>query len=227
MRHRHREGTLLAVELLGHAIRYRGRPARLTTLRDIAARKATEARLAHQATHDALTGLPNRALFLDRLAQALARARRDARPSARSSSSTSTASSRSTTPSATPPGTTCSSRWRAGCARACARATPLARFGGDEFALLLDDVGDLPGAGRVAERLLAATRAPLPVAGRALVVTLSVGIALRADPADTPAALLRRADAALYRAKGAGRATYAAFDPALDAAPATVRADGP
>ena len=111
VRHRHREGTLLAVELLGHAIRYRGRPARLTTLRDIAARKATEARLAHQATHDALTGLPNRALFLDRLAQALARARATRRPSARSSSSTSTASRRSTTPSATTPATSCSSRW--------------------------------------------------------------------------------------------------------------------
>jgi diguanylate cyclase (GGDEF)-like protein len=102
--------------------------------------------------------------------------------------------------------------------RACLRnGDTLARFGGDEFAMLLEGVGDPTGARRVAERLLVAFQTPLPIAGRARAVTISVGIALRASPADTPAALLRRADVALYRAKAAGRATYTIFEPGMDA----------
>ena len=73
-RHRLKDGRIIAVEIRSTPLSFAGRPARLVVAQDVTERKALEARLAHQATHDPLTGLPNRALFLDRLGQALARA---------------------------------------------------------------------------------------------------------------------------------------------------------
>ena len=89
--------------------------------RDVSERKAFEAELAHQAFHDPVTGLANRAMFSEQVRQAVARARRESAPP-RSSSSTSTTSRRSTTRSVTPPATRCSSSSRAGWTRA--RAAP-------------------------------------------------------------------------------------------------------
>ena len=176
-----------------------------------------EEHLAHQASHDALTGLPNRALFLDRLDRALIRGRRC--------------------------GATCAvlfldlDRFKqvndslghgAGdellvavavrLRTALREADTLARFGGDEFAVLLEDIGDLVGALRAAERLLAALAAPLAIAGRSLVVTTSIGLALSTTPEDTPADLLRFADVALYRAKDAGRSCCEVFYPGMNRA---------
>jgi diguanylate cyclase (GGDEF)-like protein/PAS domain S-box-containing protein len=177
-----------------------------------------EAHLAHQAFHDALTGLPNRALFLDRLDRALARGRRDEDATCavlfldldrfkQVNDSLGHAAGDQLLVAVTT------------LLRACLRDTDtLARFGGDEFALLLEDVGDLAGALRVAERLLAALQAPLLVAGREIVVTTSAGIALHTGAGDTSADLLRFADVALYRAKEAGRGRCEAFYPDMDGA---------
>jgi len=174
-----------------------------------------EARLAHQAFHDALTGLPNRALFLDRLEHALARGRRDGgSPCAvlfldldrfkQVNDSLGHAAGDQLLVAVT----------TALCA--CLRDTDtLARFGGDEFALLLEEVGDLNGALRVADRLIAALAPALPVAGREIVVSTSVGLALSAGPEDTPADLLRFADVALYRAKESGRGRCEVFYPGM------------
>ena len=71
------DGSRVAVEILGRTIDYKGRAAPVAAVRDITERKAAEARIRFLANHDALTGLPNRVLFRDRLEQALARARRD------------------------------------------------------------------------------------------------------------------------------------------------------
>ena len=176
-----------------------------------------EARLSHQAFHDALTGLPNRALFLHRLAHALARAGRSGQPLAvffldldrfkqvNDTLGHAVGDELLVTVTAL--------------LRGCLRDTDtLARFGGDEFALLLEDIGDLAGALRIADRLLAALAPALPVAGRDLVVGTSIGIALSTGSDDTPADLLRFADVALYRAKDVGRGCYEIFYPGMDGA---------
>ncbi|MEA2296685.1 MAG: hypothetical protein QOE86_4324, partial [Solirubrobacteraceae bacterium] len=88
----------------------------------------------------------------------------------------------------------------------------VARFGGDEFAILLEDVDDVAGAERVAEQVAALMREPFVVGARQHVIGASVGIALSGPASATPDALVRDADAAMYRAKLRGRAGHEVFD---------------
>jgi diguanylate cyclase (GGDEF)-like protein/PAS domain S-box-containing protein len=186
----------------------------LERVRAEAALRASEARLRHQATHDALTGLPNRAFFQERLAHTLA--------------------------SRTRAGTTVAvlfidlDRFKivndslgheAGDAllvlaaarlRAALRPTDIAaRLGGDEFTVLLDGLAADDDARRVAERIVALFERPFALADRQVVVSASIGIALGVVGDDAPTELLRRADIALYGAKNGGRARYAVFDAAM------------
>jgi diguanylate cyclase (GGDEF)-like protein len=110
--------------------------------------------------------------------------------------------------SGTPPGTLCWPRSLDACA-GCTRADALvARVGGAEFAILLDD----PDSGSaVADRVLAALRAPVVIADSEIAVTASVGIA-HATRDDTLERLLRHADTAMYAAKTSGKDNYAVFD---------------
>ncbi len=195
-----------------------GRPARWSgVIHDVTEQRQLERQLVHQAFHDALTGLPNRALFHDRLGQALARARRDGWPCAvlfldldRFKDVNDTlghdAGDRLLVAVAT--------RLRGG----LRDGDTLARLGGDEFVVLLEDVADVGDATRTVTRLLAALTPPLALDGREYRLTASVGIALgRVDHA-RPEEVVRDADIALYRAKEGGRAGYAVFDPAMQAA---------
>jgi len=182
---------------------------------DITERKALEGRLAHQATHDALTGLPNRALLLDRLDWALARARRDGLSCAvlfvdldRFKDVNDTlghdAGDRLLV--------TVAARLR----DSLRDNDTLARLGGDEFAVLLEgtDAGE---ATQAATRILAALALPLALDGHLFRLTASIGIAPGYADHARPEEVLRDADIALYRAKDAGRAGYALFDPAMQA----------
>jgi diguanylate cyclase (GGDEF)-like protein len=175
----------------------------------------TDARMVadamHQAVHDALTGLPNRTLFTDRVEHALAVARRR--------------------------GTMVAVLFFdldnfkvvndslghhagdellvavAGRLSGALRATDtVARFGGDEFGVLLEDVKHERDAVRVAEQVAELFRTPFRVAADQHVVTASIGIALSGRRGDSPTALIRDADAAMYRAKLRGRAGYEVFD---------------
>jgi len=185
----------------------------IAQIQDIGARRELEAHLAHQATHDTLTGLPNRALFLDRLTHMLARRARPT-PSAILFIDLDGFKAVNDTFGHDAGDTlliTVAERLQS-CLRTVDTA---ARFGGDEFAVLVDSVADLATAVQVVERIITSLSLPVVVGTEELIVTPSVGIALAADPGDTAELLLRFADVAMYRAKAAGRGTYDTFYPGM------------
>ena len=181
----------------------------------ILSRERIERQLKHETLHDALTGLPNRSLLLDRLQQALAHTRQQ-------------------------PGTLFAvlfldlDRFKVindsvghlvgdellkqvgQLVRGCLREQDLiARLGGDEFALLLERIDSPEDALVVARRVIAVLTEPVRVGGKELFTSTSIGIAY-SDPRYTAAEqLLRDADVAMYRAKALGRQRYAIFDEGL------------
>ncbi|MBL8690858.1 MAG: EAL domain-containing protein [Rhodospirillaceae bacterium] len=194
---------------LGRATRIAG------SLTDVTERKYQEAQALHDALHDPLTQLPNRALFLDRVTQVLARAKRSGR-----------------------------GRFAVLCldldrfklvndslghhqgdellAQVGRRLTAIAgqgqtvaRPGGDEFAVLVDDVAGPVEARALAERLLVDLTKPIAVGDRQLVVTGSVGVALYEPIYDRADDMMRDAELAMYRAKSLGKARAELFHPSL------------
>jgi diguanylate cyclase (GGDEF)-like protein len=179
-------------------------------------RKRAEVQLAHQALHDQLTNLPNRALFYDRLGQALTRLERHNsalavifcdldRFKVVNDSLGHGAGDRLLVDVAA----RLSGVLRAG--------DTAARFGGDEFVVLCEDIAGEPQAIQIAERLSEALRAPFQLGDDEVFVHTSVGIALAGDADARPEALIRDADAAMYRAKERGGGTYEVFDDAMRA----------
>ncbi|MEH2420359.1 MAG: diguanylate cyclase [Nostoc sp.] len=178
---------------------------------DITKRKQTEAQLIHSAFYDGLTALPNRALFLDRLTQAIERSKR------RSNyyfavlfldlDGFKEINDRF--------GHEIGDDFLVAIARRlelCLRSgDTLARFGGDEFTVFLDDIKDITDATNVAKRIQDSLRLPLNLNGYPLSTTASIGITWNFSNYEEPATLLRDADIAMYRAKRQGKATYAIF----------------
>ncbi|MGE0877132.1 MAG: EAL domain-containing protein [Acidimicrobiia bacterium] len=191
--------------------------------RDITERKTFEQRLEHQATHDPLTGLPNRTLLLDRLGIALARSRRNGNRVAVlfcdldnfkvvNDSLGHDVGDRLLVTMAE---------------RLIALMRPsdtVARFGGDEFVVLCDDLGKDDDALAIAERLADAVTQPLDIGAHEVFVSTSIGIAYFRDVHERPEDLIRDADAAMYRAKEKGRDRYEVFDDEMRAR-AIVRLD--
>jgi diguanylate cyclase (GGDEF)-like protein/PAS domain S-box-containing protein len=218
---RHRDGSWRVVETIGTDLRHEaGVDGLVLNARDVTERKALEAQLTHQAFHDSLTGLANRALFENRVRHALARADRVAQGVAvlfldldnfkTINDSLGHAAGDHVLGEV-------AARLQ-GCLRAGDTA---ARLGGDEFAVLFED--GLPAdasegeaaALEVVTRLLAALRAPLSLAGHQLAPHGSVGVALRERRGQTADELLRNADVAMYAAKGSGKDRAAVFAPAM------------
>ncbi len=180
------------------------------SMRDVTHRKALEDELRHQAFHDALTGLANRALFEDRLAHALAGARRHRRPVAvlfldlddfkTINDSLGHASG--------------DDLLRAAALRIgtiVRAADTAARLGGDEFAILVEILDDDDDVEVIASRILEVLASPFNVAERQLRVSASIGVAVSDGSIDVQE-LLRNADTAMYAAKASGKNTVQVFE---------------
>ncbi|HRA50851.1 EAL domain-containing protein [Actinotalea sp.] len=181
---------------------------------DVTAQRQAAAALAHSATHDALTGLPNRVLFGDRLGVALERAARegasvavlfcdvdrfkvvnDSLGHAAGDELLRVVAERLT--------------------RVVRPGDTVARLGGDEFAVLATAVPDVAAAQSAGERICAVLREPMRVGDRLLISTMSVGVTVCGPGEQDVAGLLRDADVAMYQAKDAGRDQAAVFDTSL------------
>jgi diguanylate cyclase (GGDEF)-like protein/PAS domain S-box-containing protein len=210
-----RNGLRIPVEFIVRTMLRNGERLRMTIVRDIRDRHAAQARIHHLAHHDALTGLPNRVSFMERVEQQMLRGTdEDARLALlfidldhfkRVNDSLGhlvgdtllrTVATRIT---------------------ASLRATDLvSRFGGDEFVVLLSGLSagsqHRADAEEVAQKLLSGISASLEAEGRPLSVTPSVGIALYPGDGKTSEELVKHADSAMYVAKARGRANYQFFD---------------
>ena len=187
--------------------------ARLAGFADQAATALDNARLIervhHQATHDVLTGLPNRPLLEDRAGQAFARAARERGQVGllfldldRFKHVNDTFGHRAGDD------LICQAARRL--SRELRAVDTLARLGGDEFVALLPDVDGTQGAVSVAERLVRAFAPPFTVAGQQIHISVSIGLAVSPDAGTDYESLIQHADAAMYRAKALGANTFAA-----------------
>ncbi len=182
---------------------------------DIARRKQAEEQVIHDALHDALTGLPNRTLFVDRLRLALARHRR--RPRGALAVCCLNLDRFKVVNDGL--GHAVSDEVLVVLARrleACLRpGDTVARLGADDFAILLEEVADVGEALRMAERVHLELRAPFRVHGHELFATATLGIALAAPAHEQAEELLRDAATALHRGKRRGRARSEIFDESM------------
>ena len=181
--------------------------------RDIGERKALQAQLTHQAFHDQLTGLANRALFLDRVSHALTMARRHQQSLAvifldlDNFKSVNDSLGHSVGDRLL---TIAAQRLIA----SVRTADTVARLGGDEFAVLLEDADKDGAATAVVQRIVHALRHPFALDGREVFATASIGIAIAGED-ESASDLVRNADMAMYMAKSGGKGRYEVFEPRM------------
>lgn len=209
----HKDGHRLPVELIVRTLERDGESLRMTIVRDIRDRVDSEARIQYLAEHDSLTGLLNRPAFMERMARRINLAAHDGEMLAllfidldnfkRVNDSLGhlegdqvlvTVAERLTS--------------------ALRDSDLVGRFGGDEFVVLLTELGDRDDAKVVLQALLSLVEVPVKADGRALSVTPSIGVAFFPDDGRHADELIQHADTAMYRAKARGRATYQFFEPA-------------
>jgi len=210
-----KDGTTFPYEATRTVLRSGGRTIVVVVARDISERLAAEERLQYQAQHDALTDLPNRVLFRDRLEQALVQARRNAWNMAvlfvdidRFKKVNDTL------------GHAAGDRLLEAFARRLASALrvgdTVGRLGGDEFGVILPEVRQAQDAARVAEKIAASLAAPFDIDGREIFASGSMGITVYPNDSDDAETLVRNADTAMYRAKEAGRNAYRFYEPHMN-----------
>ncbi len=182
-----------------------------SAIRDVTERKLAEQALEHQALHDPLTGLPNRVLFVDRLEHALTRSKRTGSRLAvffldidefKNVNDSLGHEAGDLVLAALPP------RLRL----ALRQADTVARFGGDEFVILCEDLEAESDVTKIAGRLIEAFEQSIELEGREYHLSVSVGVVIVESGAGGAAAILRDADVAMYRAKGLGRGRFELFD---------------
>jgi diguanylate cyclase (GGDEF)-like protein/PAS domain S-box-containing protein len=213
-----KDGSLVWFETTSRSVRdvLTGRIREIVGVsRDITERKQVEEQIEYQAYHDALTGLPNRRLFRDRLTVALAHARRMKHPLAvmfldldRFKVVNDTLGHSVGDELLKTVGARLQASMR--------EEDSIARMGGDEFTILLADLKSTDDSAKIAQKVLDTVAQPLRVDGTELFVTTSIGIALFPSDGDTAEALLANADHAMYRAKDSGRNSYQMFTTAMN-----------
>jgi diguanylate cyclase (GGDEF)-like protein/PAS domain S-box-containing protein len=203
------DGHVIDTEIVGLAVEYQGQPATQIVVRDVTDQKRVQAALAHQANHDALTGLPNRVLLNKRLLEAI----EHGQPFALCILDLDGFKEINDT-LGHDAGDLLLREIAGRLTRGIRPGDLVARLGGDEFALLLHSVeGSI--ATRVAEQLTGLLAHGFEVGGQRLDVRASVGIALQPTHGQDPATLLRRADMAMYVAKRS-QMSCVVFAPELD-----------
>ena len=188
------------------------------SLSDITQQKNAEDRLRHEATHDELTGLPNRSTFMEHLRRLLERARRSGRNLKFAVLFLDFNRFKRVNDSlghlAGDQLLIAISRRLKDCVRP---GDSVARLGGDEFGVVLERLGEMTEATRVAERIHQTLRNPFDIHGLEVLITTSIGIAVGSRAYEKPMDLLRDADTAMYRAKAAGKGRHEVFDSEMQA----------
>jgi len=185
------------------------------TLRDVTEQRQLEEKLKYQAFHDALTGLPNRLLFQDRISQQLAAVRRDGATAGVLFVDLDDFKVVNDT-MGHGVGDELLAATAVRLASLIRESDTAARLGGDEFALLIGNVTDSAAVEAAAARVVQAFSEPFALASGAVLTTVTVGVATTQDSADTDE-LLRHADLALYAAKVAGKRQWRRYQPVLSA----------
>jgi diguanylate cyclase (GGDEF)-like protein len=187
----------------------------LVTYEDITERRLAAAKITHMALHDALTGLPNRVLFRDKLGEAVARSRRG-EPCAVLYIDLDHFKAVNDT-LGHPLGDVLLQDITRRLQSEIRETDTVARLGGDEFAIVQSSVDQPQDATALATRLIEVLGAPYELEGHQVLIGTSIGIALVPADGDDPDQILKNADMALYRAKADGRGRYCFFTPEMDA----------
>ncbi|MFZ5998678.1 MAG: EAL domain-containing protein [Nitrospirota bacterium] len=212
-----KDGTVFPVAVKTWLIRNgEGDPLAMWCLvRDITERKKLEATIRYQAYHDSLTGLPNRALFTDRLNLELAQARRDHTRLAVLFLDIDRF--KGVNDSLGHPAGDQLLKEAAHRLKWCVRQSDtIARFGGDEFAILLPSVAHAEDIAVTAEKIIGAILRPFVIEDHELHVTTSIGISIYPEDGEHPEVLLKHADIAMYHAKGQGRNNFQFYNATIN-----------
>ncbi|MDD2780771.1 EAL domain-containing protein, partial [Sulfuricurvum sp.] len=206
-KHKRKNGTLYPVQASVHKLNYLGRPSVVIFDTDITELNTTQNQLLHLATHDSLTGLPNRILFNDRLQMAIKKNQRKNEKIAvmfidldhfkQINDSL-----------GHPVGDLLLVQVALRLRSILRESDTIARMGGDEFNILIDSLTQSDNLIDIAEKLIHAFKEPFTIEGNILYTTLSIGIALSPDDGITTEKLLKNSDTAMYRAKNEGRNGY-------------------
>ncbi|HKQ26217.1 MAG TPA: PAS domain S-box protein [Burkholderiales bacterium] len=214
MHHRRKDGSLVPVELFRCAVPSLDGNIVVIIARDITERKKNQERLTYLAQYDTLTNLPNRGLFRDRLEQAMLRAKRHGQMMAvlfididRFKEINDTLGHLV--------GDIVLQMIAERLKRHVRDVDTIARLGGDEYTLILEEITQVSQAEAVAAKILSALPEPIVLEGREIFVSASIGIAIYPSDALDIEDLMKRADVAMYQAKHEGRNTYVLYSAGL------------